>query len=160
MAAGRAFVVVLFAMFVLTSCNRPKTYTTEVEIVRISPVRRDDTGKPLTTDLEISYVQCPGEQIEVIRGGEDFSSCVAKSMKVKDRRPAVLVHGATADGNLDSKVHEVGGCKRPPDPNDEASYDLVRDCSDWKVNGVAVGFQCDYSTQKALVAKCPWFRKH
>jgi hypothetical protein len=69
------------------------------------------------------------------------------------------VHRWDDEGHWTFEVHEAAGCKRPPDPNDEASFKMIRDCGDWVVNGAPVGFQCDYSDQKRLVQKCPWFKK-
>jgi hypothetical protein len=45
------------------------------------------------------------------------------------------------------------------DPEDEASFAMVRECADWKVNDQRVGFQCKYVPDKGLIEKCPWFRK-
>ena len=50
-------------------------------------------------------------------------------------------------------------CKRVIDPNDEASYAMIRECDDWNVNGQKVGFQCKYAPEKKLIEKCPWFRR-
>jgi hypothetical protein len=63
------------------------------------------------------------------------------------------------NGHYQWEVHELGGCARPPDPNDEASYDMVRECSDLTVNGVAVGFRCNEIPEKHLLERCPWFQR-
>jgi hypothetical protein len=143
----------------LTGCQRPKHYEANVEVTRVSPVRKDEGGTVLTTDFEFSFFECPGTQIEVIRGGKDFSACVSK-FKVGDKVKVKLEHHWDPEGHYDYDVYEVQGCPRPPDPNDEASFKMVRECSDWTVNGARVGFQCNYTNKKELNKKCPWFRRH
>jgi hypothetical protein len=143
----------------LVGCHRSKHYDVNVELTRISPLRKDDLGNAISTDVEFSYVECPGTQIEVMRGGKEFSACI-KQFKVGDRIKVKLEHHWDPEGFYDYDVYEVGGCKRPPDPNDEASYKLVRECADWNVNGARVGFQCNYTNKKELNKKCPWFFKH
>lgn len=148
----------VLASLPLLGCHKTKTYESNVEVTRTAPVRKDDQGVALTTDFEFRYVECPGTQIEVIRGGKEFSSCVAK-FKVGDKVKIKIEHHWNVEGHYVADVYEVQGCPRPPDPNDEASYKMVRDCNDWNVNGTRVGFQCKYSDKKELSKKCPWFRK-
>jgi hypothetical protein len=143
----------------LAGCHRSKQYEANVEVTRLSPIRKDEQGVPLTTDLEFSYFECPGTQVEVIRGGKEFSACVANKMKVGDKVRVKLEHHWDAEGFYDYDVFEVQGCPRPPDPNDEASFKMVRECSDWNVNGARVGFQCNYQNKNDLNKKCPWFLK-
>lgn len=143
----------------LAGCHRAKTYEANVEVTRLEVVRKDETGSAITTDLEFSFVECPGTQIEVIRGGKEFSDCVQK-LKVGDKVKVKLEHKWDPEGHYDYDVFQVNDCKRPPDPNDEASYKMVRDCRDWNVNGTRVGFQCNYADKKELNKKCPWFKVH
>lgn len=143
----------------LVGCHRSKTYEATVEVTRMSVTRKDEKGNPVSTDLELSYVECPGTQVEVIRGGKDFSACIQPKVKVGAKVKVKIQHAWDPEGHYDFDVLEVEGCPRPPDPNDEASYKVVRECSDWTVNGSRVGFQCNYQDKKDLNAKCPWFRK-
>ena len=149
----------VLAALPLLGCHKAKTYETTVEVTRNQAVRKDEQGAPITTDFEFSYSDCPGTQIEVIRGGKDFSACVAK-FKVGEKVKIKIEHHWDPEGHYDSDVYEVQGCPRPPDPNDEASYKMVRDCADWNVNGTRVGFQCKYTDKKELNKKCPWFVKN
>jgi hypothetical protein len=142
----------------LLGCHRPKEFEANVEITRTAIIRKDESGVPLTSDAEFSYVECPGTQIEVIRGGKEFSECL-KKYKVGDKVKVKMTYAWDAEGFWDYDVHDLGDCKRPPDPNDEASYKMVRDCSDWNVNGTRVGFQCKYTDKVELNKKCPWFKK-
>lgn len=149
----------LLLLGAISGCHRPQKYEATVEITRVAALRKDEQGKPLTTDVELSYIECPGTQIEVMRGDKDFSACVAEKVKVGDKVKVKIDHHY-ASGTYDYDVTEVAGCVRTPDPNDEASYKLVRDCADWTVNGARVGFKCAYSDKKELNKKCPWFYRH
>lgn len=144
----------------VAGCHRTKHYEATVEVTRMTAVRKDEMGAPLTMDVEISYVECPGTQIEVMRGGKEFAACIQQKAKVGDKVNVKIDHRWDPEGHYAFSVTEVQGCPRPPDPNDEASYKLVRECSDWTVNGTRVGFQCNYQNKKELNKKCPWFFKH
>jgi hypothetical protein len=86
-------------------------------------------------------------------------------------------------GFYDWDVTEMGGCKRPPDDDDQSSFDTVQECEPIVVNGVEEGFKCNRIDtvqecepivvngveegfkcnripQKALLKKCPWFARH
>jgi hypothetical protein len=147
----------VLAALPLVACHKAKRYDATVEVLRVAAIRRDEAGNPLTTDVEFSYTECPGSQMEVIRGGKEFSECV-RNLKVGDKVKVKLEHKWDPEGYYDFDVYELNGCERPPDLNDEASFKMVRDCSDWNVNGARVGFQCDYAHKKALNKKCPWFK--
>jgi hypothetical protein len=152
----------LFLVVVLGSvgCHKAKKYDATVEVTRISVVRRDANARALTTDLEFSYFECPGTQIETVRGGEEFSKCVSK-LAVGAKVPVKVDHRySDAQGHWVWEVHQIADCTRPVDPNDEASFALVRECEDWTVNGAKVGFQCDIKPKKELIKKCPWFARH
>ena len=155
----------LFAAFTLfsvvastTACHRSKTYESTVEVTRLSVARADQNGRATLTDLEISYVDCPGTQVEVVRGGEEFSASVSK-LAVGAKIPVKVEHHWDAEGHYVWDVYQVADCKRPRDPNDEASFATVRECEEWKANGVVVGFECQISPKKALLDKCPWFAR-
>jgi hypothetical protein len=62
------------------------------------------------------------------------------------------------DGTFKPAVLKLGDCPRVPDPNDEASFEIVQVCNDIFVNGVKVGFHCDRKPSAELLQKCPWFR--
>jgi hypothetical protein len=153
-AVRQAFILVLLA---LMGCSKgPKTYESNVEVTRIDVVRRDPQGNPITTDVEVSYVECPGTQLNTIRGGREFSACMAKH-KVGEKLRAKIEHARDRNGYFDHKINLLGECARPPDPLDEASFANIRDCSPMLVNGVQVGFECKYIGKKELNKVCPWF---
>ena len=142
-----------------TGCHKPHTYQATVEITRASVVRRDENGRALTTDIEFSYIECPGTQIETVRGGQEFATCVSKH-PIGAKVPVKLDHKWDPEGHYAYEVTEVGGCARPPDPNDEASFATIRECEDLKENGAVVGFDCQIAPKKELLKKCPWFGHH
>jgi hypothetical protein len=156
---SRLLALPLLSVFLLVACHTRKQYEATVEMTRMSVVRKDDVGVALTTDFEFSYFECPGTQVEVIRGGKEFSACVQK-FKVGDKVKVKLEHYFDSEGVYDYDVFDVEGCPRPADPNDEASFKMVRECFDWNVNGARVGFQCSYENKRELTNKCPWFKKH
>lgn len=154
-----ALFFVVTMLVVLVGCHRPHAYETNVEVTRISVVRRDANGRALTTDVEFSYSDCPGTQIETVRGGEEFSKCISK-LAVGSKVPVKLDHKWTEDGHYVWEVHQVGDCDRPVDPNDEASFAMIRECQDWTVSGAKVGFECQIKPKKELLKRCPWFAKN
>lgn len=149
----------LLSALPLAGCHRSQAYEANVEITRMAVIRKDEQGAPISSDVEFSYVQCPGTQIETLRGGKEFSTCM-KQFKVGDKVKVKLEHKWDPEGHFDYDVYEVQGCARPPDPNDEASTKEIRECADWNVNGTRVGFQCNYTNKKDLNKACPWFRRH
>ncbi len=154
-----AFVLSTVTFLGLTSCHKTKTYESDVKITRLSVVRKDEQGKPITMDTEVDYFPCPGEQHEVIRGNAEFSGCVLSKLKLGDTTKAKIVHRWDPAGVYRSDIVELGGCKRELDPNDEASFQMVRDCEDWSVNGAKVGFRCNIASKKNLNKVCPWFQR-
>ena len=153
------FAVGLCAIGGSAGCHKSKTYETEVEITRYSVVRKDEAGKPVTADAELSFYQCPGDQFETIRGDAAFSTCMAR-YSVGQKIKAKLEHHWSDEGHYKWTVHKLGDCDRVVDPNDEASSAFIRECEDFKVNGSKVGFSCDLKAERKLTDKCPWFRRH
>ena len=135
-----------------------ETYTTRADLERLQVIRTAPDGKtPILIDVEFSYEDCPGEQRKMIRGGKEFAACVQK-YKPGEKVPIVEIWGYQVEGGKNSKVTQVGDCPRPPDPEDEASFEVVQVCDDIKVHGVRVGFRCDYTPGPELLDVCPWFR--
>lgn len=147
-----------FVLCASVGCHRSKSYEANVEVTRVAPIRKDEKGTVLTQDFEFSYVECPGTQIEVIRGGEKFAACTSK-YKVGDKVKIAINHAWSDEGLYKWTVTKVGDCERVVDPADEASFAMVRECDDSSVNGQPVGFQCKYTPEKKLIDKCPWFRR-
>ncbi len=154
----RSVALCTLVVSLVAACHRTKHYETNVEVTRIATLRQDEAGKPVTLDVEVSYVDCPGTEMEVIRGGPDFAACVEK-YKVGDNITLSIDHERAEGGHYKWTVRRVGDCIRVPDPADEAPYAIVRECDDWTVNGTRAGFQCRYIPEPKLVDKCPWFRR-
>lgn len=140
-------------------CHRSKTYESTVQLTRVSTARRNENGRAVTLDVEFSYEDCPGTQVENVRGGEEFAACMAKH-HVGEKVAIKLEHSWNEDGHYDWQVFQVADCPRPPDPNDEFSFATVRECEDWVVSGAKVGFNCNITPAKELLKKCPWFGRH
>ncbi len=154
----RRLATIVVLLSVVTACHRTKPYESNVEVTRVTTVRKDEHGKPVTLDFEMSYSECPGTQTEVIRGDAAFAACVGK-YKVGEKVKVAISHEWAPAGHYEWIVRKIGDCDRVPDPADEASYVMVRECDDWTVSGTKVGFQCKYIPEKKLVDKCPWFRR-
>lgn len=155
----RAVVALGVLVVCVAGCSKKsKWYDSQVQLTRIDTVRKDANGKPLDLDVEFSYPDCPGDQVEVIRGDAAFAQCLSK-YKLGDKVPVHIEYHFLDEGYWDWDIHEMGGCKRPPDPEDVASFDTVQECEPLKVNGIEEGFVCNRIPQKTLLAKCPWFNR-
>jgi hypothetical protein len=153
----RALLVLLLPL--LASCgSRPREYNANVKIVRLEIIRKDDQGTPLTTDVEMSFEECPGEQRKTIRGDRSFSECILRH-KADEMVPIKIAHHADEHGEMRADITDIAGCFHRNDPNEAASFEVVQVCSDMIVNSVKVGFHCDRKPSKELLDKCPWFRR-
>ncbi|MDB4934262.1 MAG: hypothetical protein JWP87_1234 [Labilithrix sp.] len=142
------------------ACNKARFYDSRVKINRIMPVRVAPDGKPLDLDVEFDWFQCPGTQIEIIRGTAAFADCMKQYKPGDDVKVRVEYHWQSRQGVWDWDVNEMGGCLRPPDDDDLSSFDTVQECEPIVANGVEEGFKCNRIPAKALLAKCPWFARH
>lgn len=158
----RKLVIAALGVVALTTsagCKKTKWYDSKVKLTRIQNIRADASGKATDTDIEFSWDECPGTQIEVIRGDAAFAECI-KKYKVGDLVPVKVEHHWENKGNWDWDVHQFGDCKRPPDEKDLSSFDTVQECEPIVVNGVKEGFHCNRIPQKELLKKCPWFGRY
>ena len=143
----------------LSACTpASETYQTQVELRRMAVVERDAKGAPLAVVVELEYPDCPGEQAESFQEDAAFAQCIGK-YKQGDKLPATLSWEPVGYGHFDSEVDKVGDCARSRDAAESRSYEVVEQCSDVVVNGIKVGFHCDRKPTKALLDKCPWFRR-
>lgn len=153
--------VYLFLLLNVVMCKESeKFYETNVEITRKDVVVYDSDAKPLVMDLEINYRDCPGNQVEVIRGGKEFSNCInSTNRKLGDRIHIDIKWEWNDLGYYKWTVIKVDSCERKIDPLDEVSFDLVEECEDYSVYGNLVGFLCKKIPTDKLIQTCPWFRK-
>ncbi|HEY8078779.1 MAG TPA: hypothetical protein VIF62_31825 [Labilithrix sp.] len=149
--------VIALAVVALVGCSeKPQTFETNVQIARTQVVTQHGTK---IIDVELEYVDCPGEQQEIFQGDAPFANCIAK-YKIGEKVPASVVWSKLPDGHYDSEVDRIGDCTNKRDENDDRSYEVVHECHDVVVNGSTVGFHCDRKPNAELLAKCPWFRRN
>jgi hypothetical protein len=147
--------VLLSSLLVASGCSKPKRYTTTVEVLQ---ARRFGQGSGMV-DLELRYVDCPGDARRIMRGDKAFGAC-APSIKVGDKLPAELVLKYSAEkGAYRSDLVHLGDCPVTLDPKDEANYEIYQDCQDLTASGATVGVHCDRQRGENLLAKCPWLRR-
>jgi hypothetical protein len=133
-------------------------YESRVTILRNDAVRVDDAGRPRIVDVDIDWRECPGEQLENVRGDAAFAACVGKFASGSVVPVRVEHRWAEREEHYTWHVSEIGGCPRAYDAEDKGSFTLVQECVDVKEHGEVVGFRCDRVPKADLVAKCPWFR--
>jgi hypothetical protein len=138
---------------------KPKhaTFSSSVEIRKLVVVRKDDQGQPQTSDVEIEWTDCPGDQHELLRGNTAFTKCLM-TQPVHQKLP-VQVTWSSDEAGHDWEIVAIGPCARVPDKDDETSFDSVQECHDVVEHDAVVGFQCDRVPHHELVAKCPWFQR-
>jgi hypothetical protein len=142
----------------LPACDKPKQFTTTVEVLKIRRFGQNSSAGSVT-EMELRYADCPGDARAVLRADRSFSACGAK-LKRGDKVPAEVVHthvGARA--NYRSEIVKIDGCGLKIDPKDEANYELVQQCRPVVATGMEVGIHCDRRRGPELVAKCPWLRR-
>ena len=160
---GSIFTLALLAAALLATvpgCKKPRFYDSRVKLIRVSPIRVTADDRPLDVDVELDWAQCPGSQLEIIRGTSVFAECMKKYKPGDEVNVRIEYHFESRRGAWDWDIVEMGGCPRPPDDDDLASFDTVQECEPILVNGVNEGFKCNRIPAKALLAKCPWFARH
>jgi hypothetical protein len=146
-------------IFFFALCKGDKLYKTKVEINRIEIVQYNEKNQPQVVDVEISYVDCPGSQIEILRGNRELAECVLENYKKTDQVEAEIHWYWNQLGYYQWDVTQLGACKRWKDTLDETSYEMIEECEDFIVYGVKVGFVCKRIPTKNLLKACPWFRR-
>jgi hypothetical protein len=143
----------------LAGCHSSsRTFDANVRIKRIETVHSDDKGKPISTDVDMVWHECPGDQRQTMRSGREFSSCIHK-YKTDDVVPAKVVWEWDEHGHYDHHVVELGGCKAPPVDDDDSSFDSIAECVPSIQHDAVVGFHCDRLPEGELAQKCPWFKR-
>jgi hypothetical protein len=149
------------ALVALSGCKAgPKRYTSNVELMQVKAFgQQAAAGSPSFMDLELKFVDCPGNARRVIRGDKAFSAC-GKKLKAGDKVPAEVEVAYSAErGTYRDTIVKLADCEVKLDPKDEANYQMVENCSDLKASGMVVGVHCDRGRTKELVEACPWFRR-
>ncbi|MFT3765492.1 MAG: hypothetical protein QM820_08260 [Minicystis sp.] len=142
----------------LAGCEKPRTFTTTVEVTKIRRFGQDPKV-PGVTEMELKFSECPGDAIKVMRADKSFSECGAK-LKRGDKVPAEVVLSYSRERSAyRNDIVRVADCPVKIDPKDEANYELVQECRDLVATGVDVGVHCDRTRSPEMLAKCPWLRR-
>ncbi len=137
------------------ACDKAKTFTTTVEVLQ---ARRFGQGTGML-DLELKYVDCPGDARRVMRGDKAFGAC-APNLKAGDKLRAELVLKYSSEKGLyRSDLVRLGDCPVSLDPKDESNYEIFQQCEELKRSGSVVGVHCSRQRGPELIAKCPWLRR-
>ncbi len=152
--------LVLFPLLVASPGCRPehKEFVSSVTLNRISVVERDDKGNAVSTDVELRWKECPGEQLQLMRSGKEFSECMKKH-KPGETAVVKVLWEWDEHGHYDWHVIDVGGCPAPPVDDDDSSFDQIQECVPSIQHDAVVGFHCDRLPEGELLEKCPWFRR-
>ena len=149
---------ILAALMVATGCEKPVNYTTTVEVLQVQRFGQDKS-QPGMMDLDLKFVECPGEARKIIRGDKNFTPCGQK-FKKGDKISAEVVLSYSSDrGQYRSEIVKLDDCPLKLDPKEQANYEVVQDCKELLSSGVVVGVHCDRTRNAELVAKCPWFKR-
>jgi hypothetical protein len=143
----------------LLACEKPKHYTTTVEVIQVQHFGRDPNGAN-AMDLELKFVDCPGDARKIMRGDKTFGPCGSK-FKKGDKPTVELVSTYNAEkGSYRSEIVKIDDCPVKIDPTDEANWEVVQTCKDLTASGSTVGVRCERKRGKELLEKCPWFRRN
>ncbi|AKU98974.1 hypothetical protein AKJ09_05638 [Labilithrix luteola] len=144
---------------VVSGCSKPQRhYTTTVEVGEVQHYGQAAKGGSIT-DLELKFVDCPGDARKYVRADKGFGQCNPNIKEGEHLEAEVVAKYNSESNSYRSELVRLGGCPMRFDPTDEANYEIVQTCTDLEASGVVVGVRCDRSRSKELVAKCPWFRR-
>jgi hypothetical protein len=153
-----AFSLVLAATAAL-ACEKSARYTTTVEILQIQRFGQDPKTNPGMTDLELKFVDCPGDARKIIRTDKAFGACGAKFKKGDKVSADVVLNYSSERSQYRNEIVRLDDCQVKLDPKEEANYEIYQDCRDLVASGAVVGVHCDRQRGKELLAKCPWMRR-
>ena len=138
----------------VVGCSKTEKFTTTVELVDIERFGQSQVN------FEMRYADCPGDNRRVLRGDKELAACT-KDLKEGSKVPLEIVSKYQGDkGGYRSEVVKLAGCPVKMDGKDEANYEMSSVCTEVKTTGAVVGVRCDRSRPKALVDKCPFFRRN
>jgi hypothetical protein len=135
-----------------------KHFTTTVEVMQVRTFGA--AAGPKLTDLDLKFIDCPGDARQILRAPKEFSECGTK-LKAGDKLKAEVLLAYNAErGIYRNEIQKLGACPLKLDPKDEANYQMVENCSEVKATGVTVGVRCERGRTPALLAKCPWLKRN
>jgi hypothetical protein len=145
--------------FFAAGCEKPKTYTTTVEVIDIEHFG-DSPDKPNQVNFAMRFAECPGENHRFFRGDKQLAECT-KDVKEGDKvKIEILSKWASDRGAYRTEITKMANCPVKQDPKEEANYEMTSLCTDIKTTGVVVGVHCDRSRPKELTDKCPFLRRN
>lgn len=152
-------VLVAGAALAALGCRQaPKQFTTTVEVMQVRTFGA--AAGPKLTDLDLKFVECPGDARQILRAPKEFSECGTKLKKGDKLKADVLLSYNAERGVYRNEITRLGACALKLDAKDEANYQMVEVCSEVKATGVTVGVRCERGRGPELVAKCPWLRRN
>jgi hypothetical protein len=154
----RTLEVAIFALALvaLVGCTpKEERFESACQLVRRAVVEEDAKGNPELVDVELEWDPCPGEQVQIVRGGVDFAKCMAK-YEIGDLLPVRVLHQWDERGYYKWDLYQVGDCTRPIEVESEGSYEKSQECESQKAYGRTNGFNCSRRPFRELVRICPW----
>jgi hypothetical protein len=121
-------------------------------------IRRFGQGTGMM-DLEMRYVDCPGDARRIMRSDKAYAAC-ATSIKAGDKLEAELELKYSPEKSVyRSNLLRLGDCPVTLDLKDESNYEIFQECEDLVASGSNVGVHCTRQRSEKLLAKCPWLRR-
>src|SRR5262245_25070187 len=109
------------------ACEKPKTYTTTMELVDIEHFG-DAPDKAKAVNFEMKYADCPGENRRVLRGDKALAECT-KAFKEGDKvKMDISVKWSSDRGVYQTEVLKLGDCPVKEDKKDDANYEMSAVC--------------------------------
>jgi hypothetical protein len=140
----------------LVACTpKEEKFESVCQLVRREVVEENDKGEPELVDIELEWDPCPGDQLQIVRGGRDFAKCIAK-YEMGDLLPVRVLHQWDTRGYYKWDLYQVGDCSRPIERESEGSYEKSQECEEEKAYGRTTGFSCSRRPFRQLVSVCPW----
>lgn len=157
----RAFLglVGAFSLVSLLGCgHKEENFQSVLQLIKRVDVEKNDKGEVEQADFEFEWDPCPGDQLQTVRGGKEFAQCMSK-YENGDYVSVSVKHYWDPLGYYTWDVFEVGGCKRDIEENSEGSFEKSQECTDSKMYGKTVGFECTRRPFRKLLATCPWMAR-
>ncbi len=158
MRAVNPLALAVLAFSALACGERLERFESVCQIVRRDEVEVNDKGETESVDIEFEWDACPGDQFQVVRGGQEFAQCM-KKFDVGKRAPVFVKHWWDERGYFDWDVYMIGDCIRYIEERSEGSYEKAQECSDEDMYGKVTGFSCRRRSFENMAATCPWLAR-
>ncbi len=152
------FFVPLLALALL-GCHPSQAFESTVQITAVTHVATAENGEVSLVDVEVEWDPCPGDQFQMIRGGNAFAACVAKYPTGTYVPVEVVRFFDAANGRYRWDIQKLGDCPRTIEPESEGSYEKSQECAPVEAYGHPIGFECSRRPFRNLVATCPWMAR-